>query len=94
MLKEKRKALISHGVTRGLDPTAKLKPSSIEWLGDVPKHWRVTRLSFLVNPSTSISYGVVQAGPNVEDGIPYTRTGGAVTGKIDVRPSLKQTVAA
>lgn len=41
LLKEKRQALISHAVTKGLDPTAKLKPSGIEWLGDVPEHWRV-----------------------------------------------------
>lgn len=44
LLKEKRQALISHAVTRGLDPTAKLKPSGIEWLGDVPEHWRVCRV--------------------------------------------------
>jgi type I restriction enzyme S subunit len=49
LLKEKRQALISHAVTRGLDPTAKLKPSGIEWLGDVPEHWRVTRLKFHVS---------------------------------------------
>lgn len=46
LLKEKRQALISHAVTRGLDPTAKLKPSGIEWLGDVPVGWAVTRIKF------------------------------------------------
>lgn len=75
LLKEKRQALISHAVTRGLNPAAKLKPSGIERLGDVPGHWRVTRLSFSVNPSTSITYGIVQAGPHVENGVPYIRTG-------------------
>ena len=49
LLKEKRQALISHAVTRGLDPAAKLKPSGIEWLGEVPKHWEVTRLKFQVS---------------------------------------------
>jgi type I restriction enzyme, S subunit len=44
LLKEKRQALISHAVTKGLDPTAKLKPSGIEWLGDVPEHWVVARI--------------------------------------------------
>ena len=44
LLKEKRQALISHAVTRGLDSTAKLKPSGIEWLGDVPEGWRVCRV--------------------------------------------------
>lgn len=41
LLKEKRQAVISHAVTRGLNPQAPLKPSGIEWLGDVPSHWEV-----------------------------------------------------
>jgi type I restriction enzyme S subunit len=41
LLKEKRQAVISHAVTRGLNPDAALKPSGIEWLGDVPEHWEV-----------------------------------------------------
>lgn len=44
LLKEKRQAVISHAVTRGLNPKAKLKPSGIEWLGEVPEHWRVVPL--------------------------------------------------
>ena len=44
LLKEKRQALISHAVTRGPDPTAKLKPSGIEWLGEVPVHWQIEKL--------------------------------------------------
>jgi len=41
LLKEKRQALISYAVTKGLNPHAPLKPSGIEWLGDVPEHWDV-----------------------------------------------------
>lgn len=44
LLKEKRQAVISHAVTRGLNPKAPLKPSGIEWLGDVPEHWGVVAL--------------------------------------------------
>src|SRR5208282_6014091 len=43
-LKEKRTALISRTVTRGLNPNAKLKPSGIEWLGHIPVHWELVRL--------------------------------------------------
>jgi type I restriction enzyme S subunit len=43
-LKEKRTALISRSVTRGLNPTAKLKPSGVEWLGDIPEHWEAAQL--------------------------------------------------
>ena len=39
LLKEKRQAVISHAVTKGLNPNAPMKPSGIEWLGDVPEHW-------------------------------------------------------
>jgi len=46
LLKEKRQAVITHAVTRGLDLTAKLKPSGVEWLGDVPEHWDVKRLKW------------------------------------------------
>ena len=44
LLKEKRQAVISHAVTRGLNPAAPLQPSGIEWLGDVPAHWEVKPL--------------------------------------------------
>jgi len=44
LLQEKRQALISHAVTKGLNPDAPMKPSGVEWLGDVPAHWNITRL--------------------------------------------------
>lgn len=43
LLKEKRAALISQAVTRGLNPNAPLKPSGLDWLGDIPEHWKVER---------------------------------------------------
>lgn len=47
LLKEKRQAVISHAVTKGLDPTAPMKDSGIEWLGEVPAHWRLGKLKHL-----------------------------------------------
>lgn len=44
LLKEKRQAVISHAVTKGLNPDAPMKDSGIEWLGQVPKHWVVSRI--------------------------------------------------
>ena len=44
LLREKRQAVISHAVTKGLNPTAPLKPSGIDWLGDVPEGWEVGAL--------------------------------------------------
>lgn len=43
LLEEKRAALISRAVTRGLNPKAPTKPSGLDWLGDIPKHWEVMR---------------------------------------------------
>lgn len=54
LLKEKRQAVISHAVTRGLNPNAPMKPSGIEWLGDVPAHWSVCSIRRIV---TAIEQG-------------------------------------
>ncbi len=48
LLKEKRQAVISHTVTKGLDPTVPMKDSGVEWLGDVPAHWNTIQLKRLV----------------------------------------------
>ena len=44
LLEEERQAVINQAVTRGLDPNVRLKPSGVEWLGDVPEHWEVVQL--------------------------------------------------
>lgn len=49
LLKEKRQAVISHAVTKGLNPNAPLKPSGIEWLGDVPEHWDVKPMRMIAS---------------------------------------------
>ncbi|EOZ5529525.1 restriction endonuclease subunit S [Vibrio metschnikovii] len=46
LLKEKRQAVISHAVTKGLNPDAPMKDSGVEWLGEVPEHWKVSKLKF------------------------------------------------
>lgn len=48
-LAEQRTAVITHAVTKGLNPTAPMKNSGVEWLGDVPAHWEVKRLRFTLN---------------------------------------------
>ena len=47
LLQEERTAVINQAVTKGLDPKVKMKDSGIEWLGEIPEHWEVTRLGFL-----------------------------------------------
>jgi len=55
LMHEKRAALITRAVTKGLDPKAKMKPSGIDWLGGIPAGWEIRRIRFLVqtNPSKS-----------------------------------------
>ena len=45
VLEEEKQAIVNQAVTRGLDPNVRLKPSGVEWLGDVPEHWETTRFS-------------------------------------------------
>ncbi|HQS49578.1 MAG TPA: restriction endonuclease subunit S, partial [Xanthobacteraceae bacterium] len=47
LLAEKRQAVISHAVTKGLDPTVPMKDSGVEWLGEVPVHWEVKRIKWV-----------------------------------------------
>lgn len=55
LLMEKRQAVISQATTKGLDPTVPMTDSGVDWLGKVPKHWKVKRLRFVLqlNPSKS-----------------------------------------
>lgn len=61
LLKEKRQAVISHAVTKGLNPDVPMKDSGVKWLGEVPEHWVIKRLKHIspkvgvglvINPST------------------------------------------
>lgn len=52
LLNLKRQAVISHAVTKGLNPVVPMKASGIAWLGDVPEHWKVIRLRFLCQIET------------------------------------------
>lgn len=47
LLHEKRQSVISHAVTKGLNPDAPVKLSGVEWLGEVPAHWTVSRLKYV-----------------------------------------------
>jgi type I restriction enzyme S subunit len=73
LLKEKRQAVISHAVTKGLDPTVPMKDSGVEWLGEVPVHWCVKRLKYLV-PAITVGIVVEPSKYYVDEGIPALRS--------------------
>ncbi|MEB8478238.1 restriction endonuclease subunit S [Cronobacter malonaticus] len=47
LLKEKRQAVISHAVTKGLNPDVPMKDSGVEWLGEIPEHWLCTKIKYI-----------------------------------------------
>ncbi len=63
LLQEARQAIIQRAVTRGLDPDVPLKPSGVEWLGDVPAHWEVRRLKTLCSMKSGDGISVMSIEP-------------------------------
>jgi type I restriction enzyme S subunit len=74
LLEELKAAIIHRAVTRGLDPNVRLKPSGVEWLGDVPEHWELVALRYL---ATKFGSGVTpRGGAQVyqAEGVPFIRS--------------------
>lgn len=91
LLKEKRQAVISHAVTKGLNPKVKMKDSGVEWLGDVPEHWKVAQLKFNTLEMQTGPFGSqLHAEDYIENGTPLINPAHMSEGKII--PDLKVTV--
>jgi type I restriction enzyme S subunit len=73
LLEEQKQAIIHRAVTRGLDPDVRLKPSGVEWLGDVPEHWEVKPLKHFV-PQVTVGIVVQPASMYVSEGVPCLRS--------------------
>ena len=56
LLEEEKQAIINQAVTRGLDPNVRLKPSGVEWLGEVPEHWEVLQLGRVIDLATGFPF--------------------------------------
>jgi len=83
LLKEKRQAVISHAVTKGLDANAKMRDSGVEWLGKVPEHWVVAQLKFNTLEMQTGPFGSqLHAEDYVDDGIPLVNPAHMIDGKI------------
>lgn len=75
LLQEKRQAIISHAVTKGLDPDAPMKESGIEWLGKVPAHWKISGFKRLVDIQNGADYKHVEI-DDPSQGYPVVGSGG------------------
>ncbi len=83
LLKEKRQAVISHAVTRGLNPDAPMKPSGIEWLGKVPAAWRVITLKRIADVNTGVAKGKDNTS-RATITVPYLRVANVQDGYLDL----------
>lgn len=88
LLKEKRQAVISHQVTKGINPDAPMKDSGVEWLGEVPKHWGLPKL---IHITTNIGDGL-HSTPKYQDNTGYFFVNGnnLVNGKIAIGTTAKE----
>lgn len=82
LLAEKRQAVISHAVTKGLNPNAPTKDSGIEWLGDVPGHWDILSLKRICE---LLKDGTHLPPPRVSEGIPLLSVRNIQNGIFDLR---------
>lgn len=87
LLKEKRQAVISHAVTKGLNPDVPMKDSGVEWLGEVPAHWKIAPLKHLCS---LIKDGTHLPPPRVDKGVPLLSVRNIINGKFNFRDDDSQ----
>ncbi len=92
LLKEKRQAVISHAVTKGLDPSVPMKDSGIEWLGKVPAHWSVQPLGTLTRDIQTGPFGSqLHSDEYVDDATPVINPSNIIDGQLCPEPSATVT---
>ena len=74
LLEEQRKSIISHAVTKGLNPNAPMKDSGVEWLGDVPEHWEVTFIKYITKKISSGKTPLGGAEVYTDEGVIFLRS--------------------
>ena len=74
LLQEKRAAVISHTVTKGLDPDVEMKDSGVEWLGKVPGGWKVAKLGFKATVKARLGWKALKAEEYVDEGFIFLAT--------------------
>lgn len=83
LLEEQKQAIIHQAVTLGLDPNVKLKPSGIEWLGEIPEHWEVLPLKALSTVQSGITLGKQYLGQKLVE-FPYLRVANVQEGHVNL----------
>ncbi|EGR0788497.1 restriction endonuclease subunit S [Vibrio vulnificus] len=93
LLKERKQIIIQQAVTQGLDPNVSMKDSGVEWIGKIPKHWKIKRIKHV---TSKIGSGITPSGGGatyLDEGIPLLRSQNVHFDRIDIddvaRISLK-----
>ena len=68
LLNERKQIIINKAVTKGLDPNVKMKPSGIDWIGEIPEHWEIKRLKHILNIFGRIGFRGYNASDLVDEG--------------------------
>lgn len=87
LLKEQRQGIITIAITKGVDVNTKSKNSRVEWLGDVPAHWKIVRLKFLGESFIGLTYSPVEL-VDKEDGIFVLRSSNIQNGKFTTEDNV------
>jgi type I restriction enzyme S subunit len=84
LLKEQRTSLINEVVTKGLNPNVKMKDSGVEWIGEIPEHWEITKLKYLVTFDSGYSFN---SSDYVDEGVNLIRIGSLYDNTLDLERS-------
>ena len=83
LLAEKRSALITHAVTKGINPDTPMKPSGIDWLGDIPEHWEIAPMwTSILKLESGVSVNAMDSPAN-KDELGILKTSCVYTGSFD-----------
>lgn len=83
LLKEKRTSIINHCVTKGLNPNVEMKDSEVEWIGEIPREWKISRLDFLCDLFGRVGWKALKSDEYVEEGYIFLSTPNIKNNEID-----------
>lgn len=83
ILEEQRQAIITNAVIRGLSPDVNMKNSNLEWIGDIPEHWSISRLSHVATVKARLGWKGLMASEYVDDGYVFLATPNIKNTEID-----------
>ncbi|MCI5114979.1 MAG: restriction endonuclease subunit S [Candidatus Electrothrix sp. AW1] len=83
LYEEKKQAVINQAVTKGLDPDAEMRESGVEWLGEIPEHWEVLQLDYLIRVKARLGWKGLKASEYVPEGYGFLSTPNIKGAEID-----------